>query len=954
MNRQISNWVIGICLGFGIWLLGFPSYGSTWLDPSLKWRTIETPHFSIHYYDRTEAQAKRMVDIAEEVHSRLAPILKHAPDLKTNVVLLDITDYSNGYTTVIPNPTVTLYMADIGSNLRPAAYETWLKYVFLHEYTHVLHLDTVEGSGKLFKLLFGRVSFPNGVMPTFMIEGMATYFETRHGYGGGRGDDPRWEAMMRMDVLEDNLKTLDQAAVDTVKWPGGSLRYLYGVFFLQYLSDQYGEDKIIRMSQEYGDYFFAGEGMDVLCQRVYGKSLPSLWNEWIDHMKTKYAEEKKRMGKEGLTRFRQLTDRGYYILKPKWSPDSQYIYYSQNNQDEYPSIRRIEPDGGRDEKMIEGIVLDDSMSIANGTLYFSKGDIVRNYYTYKDLYTFDLNNGRVKKLTEGLRAADPAVSMDGRTLVYVKDDGGKRTLWSLNPGSMQTSMIGKDEPDVQYLSPAFSPDGSKLAVAKWTLGGHQDIYLIDLKTLKEQRLISYGLSANPCFSPDGKFVIFDADGSGVCDLYACAIGTGKLYKITNVLGAAMMPDVSPDGKRIACINYSSRGHDLAVMDYDPAKWREVLNPSEAKNEKIAKEQTNELTGVISASRENFKPATIETETHDYNPWPSFFPKFWLPYSFSDENGTHMLIYTGGVDALSQHYAEVQFGYDWAVNRSSYSILYANNQFQPQLMVGLYDAVAPYSWDNGSNIYWERERGGALSCSFIGNRVFHEYDRQIFTVGYIYENLSNASSLEILSQQPSLGDIRGAMVGWSYSSARQYGYSVAPEDGIDLTFQGRFFSKELGSDYVFNNYAVTANKYIGLPAHNTIALKSWASYIRGEQIVQQGYTWNSLGVRGYPGASFTGTKMLKASIEYNLPISYIESGWGYGLTFFDRLWATLFFEGGSATYGKLDSAPVYRSWGGEISLNTVNLYGYIPFTLKVGYAMGIDTGGGGQIYFSVGM
>ena len=930
------------------------AHAATWLDPALKWRTIETPHFSIHYYDKTEAQAKRMVAIAEEVHSRLSPILKHDPDLKTDVVLLDITDYTNGYTTVIPSPTITLYMCDIGSNLRPVAYETWLKYVFLHEYTHVLHLDTVEGSGKLFNFLFGRVTFPNGLMPNFMIEGMATYFETRHGYRGGRGDDPRWQAMMRMDVLDNNLKSIDQASVDTVKWPVGSLRYLYGVYFLQYLSDKYGEEKIVEMSQMYGDFFFSGEGMDGLCRYVYGKNLNDLWKEWIENLKAKYGEEKKRIEKAGVTSYQRLTDRGYYILKPAWSEDSSGIYYQQNDEDGYPAVHLVGKDGKNDRKIFEGMVMDDSLSVRNGKLYFAKGGYYRNFYYYKDIYSLDTGTRKLVRLTDGERAADPAVSPDGGTMVYVKNGEGKRTLWSYDLASKNERMIGQDAPDVQYFSPAFSPDGTKIAVAKWTDGGSQEIYLIDRGTGAERKLAAYGLSANPGFAPDGKYVIFDADGNGICDLYACEVATGKLFKITNVLGAAMMPAVSPDGGKIAFIDYSSKGHDLAVMGYDPSSWKPVDPAMEPRITERPKTQVEELNGVISAKLEGIKPPTWETEVHDYNPWPKLLPKFWIPYSFTDENGTHMLAYTGGTDPLGQHYAQLQFGYDWAVNRSSYALYYVNNQFLPQLSFDIYDAVSPYSWDNDSRIYWERERGADLACSFFKYHLLHEYDGMSISFGYEFEDLTNASSVEILSQMPSRGKISGAQVGWHYSSVRQYGYSVVPEDGTDLMLKARFFRRSLGSDYTFDNYSVTAAEYFGLGSHHAIALKGWGSYLKGDQIVQEGYTWNSVSVRGYPGTNFSGSKMLKGSVEYSFPLLLIESGWGYGLTFFDRLWGTLFFEEGGATYGGLGSVNLYRGYGGEIALNTANMYGYVPFSLKVGYANGIDRGGGQQIYFTVGM
>ena len=893
-----------------------------------------------------------MVPIVEEVHNKLAPILKHTPDLKTQVVLVDVVDYANGFTTVIPNPLITLYVTDGGSNLRPVAYETWLKYVFLHEYAHVLHLDTTEGSARLFKQLFGRISFPNALEPNFITEGMATYFETYHGYGGGRGKDARFDAMMRMDILENNIKSIEQAAVDTVRWPGGSLRYLYGVEFLQYLAEQYGEDRLIRLSQEYGDYFLSGYGLDGLFKTTFGKGINLLWKEWLDYLKVKYQKEKVKIEAEGLTPVKVLTNRGYYILKPKWSPDGRYLYYSQNDQQEYSQIRRFEVLTSKDEKVLEGLVLDDSLGLQGDKLYYVRNDIHHNYYVLKDLYVYDLSSRQNQRLTEGARLFDPAVSKDGGQLICAHNEQGRRTLWLMSSKRDKPRILGDYGEEVQYMSPNFSSDGRRLAVAKWTPGGKQDIYLIEVQTGREEKLVSLGLSANPCFSPDDRYVIFDSDISGVVNLYACEIKTRKLYRLTNVLGAAMMPEISPDGGKLAFINYSSRGHDLAIMDFDAKSLKEAEIKEGAKIQDEVKtkiKEEKELTGILTPDHLKTKSPTFETQAHDYNPLVSFLPKFWLPYTFYTENGPNTLVYTAGLDALSQHYAELQLGYDWMAYRPFYYLSYANNQFLPQVTFSVYDTSTAFDWGSGLT-YWERERGGGVGLTLYDNRVLHEYDKQTLTLGYIAENLFNITSLEVLSTPPSRGDLKGAYLAWRYSSARQYGYSISPEDGLDLSLKAYSFSRELGSNYNFNKYLLSGSQYFGLPAHQVLVLIGKATVFRGEQLVQGGYTWSYQTVRGYPSRSFPGTKLGLTTLEYRFPIALFESGWEYGLTFFDRLWGSLFLEAGDATYGRVEDLILKKSYGLELNLNTINVYGYVPFTLNITYAKGIDAGGEEQIYF----
>ncbi|MGB9612951.1 MAG: hypothetical protein ACPL4K_02080, partial [Candidatus Margulisiibacteriota bacterium] len=325
-KTQCPIWrlVIGILFVILVCSFGFYCEAATWLDPSLKWKTLETPHFSIHYYLELEEIAKRLAPIAEEVQATMSKVLKYNLDLKTEVVLLDTVDYGNGFTTVIPYPTIILYLTDLGGNLNPYKYDDYLRYLFLHEYTHALHLDIAEGAPSLLRLIFGRAFFPNALEPSFITEGLATYMET-HYTNAGRGRDPRWEAMMRMDILGNNVKTIDQAAVDTVKWPLGHLRYLYGVKFIEYLSQKYGEEKIISLVHVYGDFLFSSLGIDAAFAFIYGKNLKMLWNEWLDYLREKYKDEKSKLGK--LTEPKLLTRSGYYHAQPKWSKDSRYLYY---------------------------------------------------------------------------------------------------------------------------------------------------------------------------------------------------------------------------------------------------------------------------------------------------------------------------------------------------------------------------------------------------------------------------------------------------------------------------------------------------------------------------------------------------------------------------------------------------------------------------------------------------
>ncbi|OGC24179.1 hypothetical protein A3J90_05280 [candidate division WOR-1 bacterium RIFOXYC2_FULL_37_10] len=925
-----------------IFVLSFTisSKAATSLDPSLKWKTLETLHFKVNYYDKIEDQAYKVASIAEEVHSRLSPLFRHTPDLKTEIVLLDNTDYTNGYTTVFPNPLITLYLTNMNSNYQPFSYDDWLRYVFIHEYTHLLHLDTVEGGAQLFKLLLGRSIFPNWLNPLFIVEGLAVFEESKYS-AGGRLNDPRWQAWLRMEALSDNMKSIQQASVTTVAWPIGNTAYLYGSSFVKYLADKYGEDKLYRLSQEYGDYILS-YGPDMAFSNIFGKSLWVLWKDWQDEVIKKAKTDKEAIEKKPLTKSRMLTDKGYYNFKPVWDYDSSKVYYTQINMDDSAQIKSLDVNNLNGQKIMEGYFFDDSMSKYKDNLYFSKSDIYKNFYFYNDLYCLNLKNKSLKRLTEGARASDPAVSPDGQKIVFVKNDAGTKTLWIMNSnGSNQRKFTasGKEE---EYLSPVFSPDGKTVAVSKW-VKGRQKIVIVSVNTGIEKFMTNENFSteANPYFTPDGKYILFESDITGIPNLYAFNLKSSDIYRITNVLGMAIMPAVSPDGTKIAYVNYTQKGYDLAIISFNPSSWEKTSH----------KAKTNGLAYKSAYDGSLDEKEEVVLKKYDYNPIPSLIPKFWFPYSYGDENGEHLLAYTAGVDALSQQFMQLQAGYDWTAKRPTYSLMYNNDQFLPQLALVADDVALAYSWDADTKTYWEREQDFGAYLSLYGNRVFSEFDRQAFSVGYEHVTLNNISSLEILVNQPTLGKLSGYYAAYNYNSLKSFGLSVAPEEGFAIGAFARLYSKDAASDYNLTNYTVRGSTYYKtfIP-HHALSLSAVGSLSYGDSFVQSGFSYKNVSVRGYPYNYVSGSKSAKGSIQYIFPLGYPEIGYGYGYLFLDRLYGKFFFDQVGATFGAASSIDWKRTIGVEIGLSTINGWGMFPVGITMGYAKGIDAGGEDEGYF----
>src|SRR6187551_1494901 len=64
----------------------------TWLD----WRTIETPHFALHYPIELEAWTRDVASRVESIDSAVARLIGYAPTARTHIVVDDPFETANG------------------------------------------------------------------------------------------------------------------------------------------------------------------------------------------------------------------------------------------------------------------------------------------------------------------------------------------------------------------------------------------------------------------------------------------------------------------------------------------------------------------------------------------------------------------------------------------------------------------------------------------------------------------------------------------------------------------------------------------------------------------------------------------------------------------------------------------------------------------------------------------
>ena len=128
-------------------------------------------------------------------------------------------------------------------------------------------------------------------------------------------------------------------------------------------------------------------------------------------------------------------------------------------------------------------------------------------------------------------------------------------------------------------SPAISPDQSRV-VYSFAEGGRQHLYSVDIEAGDQQLLTSAGINNWPCFSPDGKRIIFSSTRHGNYEICMMNADGSGIRRLTNSQMQDIRPRYSPDGKRIVFTSHRDGNYEIYVMKADGSGVRRLTKHPE--------------------------------------------------------------------------------------------------------------------------------------------------------------------------------------------------------------------------------------------------------------------------------------------------------------------------------------------------------------------------------------
>ena len=926
--------------------------------PYHRYRTLETPHFRVHVAEGLEREGRVAAAAAERAYTQLSRELVK-PRGMIELVVSDDADYANGNATPFPGNRINIFATPPIENAGLRFNDDWIEIVVTHELAHIFHLDRSRGIWEGAQRVFGRAPFlfPNVYAPSWLVEGLAVYYESRL-TEGGRLRDPHNRVVARAAAREGRLPRLDQLSLGAPGFPGGEGAYGYGALFLEYLSQTRGESAIGTFVERQSAQLIPF-ALGRPARQAFGSSFGTAFDAWRDSVAR--AAGGAGAATAPLPGWRELTTRSLYASSPRWI-DSTSIVYSATDGRDINAAYVVSLDGVR-RRLGRRDGRSANVPLGNGSLLYSSPDFVGPSEVRSDLYR-QRPDGRVQRLTRSARLLQPDARRDG-TIVAVQLRPARSSLVLLDSAGQLQRVLRSAGPDETWSEPAWSPDGRVVAVVRRRHGGEFSLELIDIGS-DSARTIDRGryVIASPRWR--GASVVWINERFGSPEVLAHQ-GTDFTQALSQARdGAAIFaPDIAPGDSLLAATTLRADGYHIGIARMPSRALREgaVMLPDS-----------------LPASAPTDSQPLAAGDYRRYSPWRSARPRYWYPIiEPGNVRGTRLGATTSGADALYRHfysgYAALSTSGEGAVGGLFYR--YAG------LRRPVIDAAVAQDWTSQGSVVdssgvvqgtlLKRTQDIVLAATFVRPRV-RSYSNVSAGLGMERRRFATEPAVTLSRLDASFGrtyDYPRLFVGAVWVNSQRPALSISPEDGVAVAFTAR---ERLRTDAASRTASLsvvgTATGYraLDLPgfAHHVLAVRIAGGFAdrRAATALEVGGTSGTaveiipgynvgegrrtFGVRGFESASVYGTSAAAASLEYRAP--FVLGGRGLRLLpfFFDRSSLTAFADAGVATCARdplylsiCSPAPrigrTIASVGTELGISAALLQWDAPQAIRVGVA-----------------
>ena len=606
---------LGLLLG-GLFLCSSALYAQApWAD----WRTIETAHFRVHFPAPFEAWAARAASAMEGIHERVTDFVGYRPSRPIDVLVEDPAAEANGMAyPFLDRPVIVLWTSPPETESGLGDYSDWMELVATHEMAHIVHLTRPRNRPNLLERL---LPLPIGPVllnsPRWVAEGYATVVEGAL-TGSGRPGSSYRAMVLRRFAIEGKLPSYG-ALSSTSGWLGGSMAYLVGSAYLEWLEAHEGKGSLQRLWKRMASR--RGGSFGTAFRGIFGRSPADLYDRFRAEATASAIAEERRLETAGLSEGELWQRLEGGTASPQVSPDGSKILARRDprrresylavwtTEETEEELRAGERRRKREEELLkdvnevpEKVVLPGPrepkwrLPRANGfsaqnprwmpdgkRILFARRAPDAEGVLRWDLFLWEPETGGVSRVTReaDIISADPAP--DGLWAAGVRSRYGITDFVrvDLTTGEVRPLLPlpageggGEGQPWLVWTHPRVCRDGRTVA-ALLHREGRWRVVLVSLGGETSEIATPGSPVSPPAWSTDGSRIFVATDASGIWNIVSLDVSApGEGTSLTRVTGGAFSPAPSPDGKSLFFLELTGKGVDLRHLPL-PAK---VLAP----------------------------------------------------------------------------------------------------------------------------------------------------------------------------------------------------------------------------------------------------------------------------------------------------------------------------------------------------------------------------------------
>ena len=492
------------------------------------------------------------------------------------MLLTDWEDDGNGGAAPLPRNFIQIGMAPISMSyyINPSAER--YRQLFCHEYTHIVMTDKYNRSDLGWRRFFGTkvgtddsqpisalwsyLSVPRWYAPRWYHEGIACFMETWMGGGVGRALGG-YDEMYFRSIIGGGNKLFSVVGLETegstMDFQVGANAYLYGTRFVNYLTAQYGYDKLINFYNRTADSrtFFGNQ-----FKNVYGRPLRKVWNEWKEDEKRHQEANLAAIRQYPITETAALTKDALGSVSPLvYNPATGKAYAAMNAPGDFAHITEIDLGSGKQRKVTDvyGIQLYNPAFVAldcnSGRLIFTV-----NNGRMRGLRVYDLQKKRVVKKLDYQRVNNIVYDNASDCMYGLFSNGGTQSIVRYDRNLENPEIIYAFPFGVSVSDMDVSHDGKLLSMTKQGDNGEHTLLLFRTEDLanalyKYEELLTWEDSnlSQFRFSLDDRYLIGSSYYTGVSNLWQIDLQTRETQMLSNTEYGLFAPLEIEPGKLLA-------------------------------------------------------------------------------------------------------------------------------------------------------------------------------------------------------------------------------------------------------------------------------------------------------------------------------------------------------------------------------------------------------------------